>query len=68
MANESSVRYPTRVIAWVLGSSLIWAAVVVSTGDTGWPLVVWALTTFAPLAERHRRERQTQLDADGPDR
>lgn len=51
-------RYP--MIAWVVGSSLIWAAVVVSTGDTGWPLVVWALTTFAPLAERHRTRKDTK--------
>jgi hypothetical protein len=36
-------------------SSIIWAAVVFATGDVGWPLVVWALTTFAPLAERSRR-------------
>jgi hypothetical protein len=45
---------PQRTTAWVLASSLIWAAVIVSTGDVGWPLVVWALTTFAPLANRHR--------------
>ena len=53
-------RNPTRSIVWVLGSSLIWAAVVVSTGDTGWPLVLWALTTFAPLAERHRTREDSQ--------
>jgi hypothetical protein len=51
MANEQ--RYTKQTIAWVLGSSLIWAAVVVATGDIGWPLIVWALTTFAPLARRH---------------
>ena len=49
---------PTH-IAWVLGSSLIWAAVVLSTGDTGWPLVAWALTTFAPLAQ-YRTRKDTQ--------
>ncbi len=54
MLDEWSDRYPTGVIAWVLGSSLIWAAVIVSTGDIGWPLTVWALTTFAPVAQRHR--------------
>ena len=53
-------RHPMRLVAWVLGSSLIWAAVVVSTGDTGWPLVLWALTTFAPLAERHRTRKDTK--------
>ena len=60
MRHELSERHPVGVIAWVLGSSLIWAAVVVSTGDIGWPLIVWALTTFAPLAERHRRESATE--------
>lgn len=42
-----------RHVAWVLATSLIWAAVIVDTGDVGWPLVVWALTTFAPLARRY---------------
>ncbi len=51
MSNDR--RYTKRTIAWVLGSSLIWAAVVTATGDIGWPLIVWALTTFAPLARRH---------------
>ena len=51
-------RRPTPLIAWVLGSSLVWAAVVVSTGDVGWPLVLWALTTFAPLADRTRKDTQ----------
>jgi hypothetical protein len=53
MATERRARYTTGVVAWVVGSSLIWAAVIVDTGDVGWPLVVWALTTFAPLARRH---------------
>lgn len=53
MANEPRARYTTGAVAWVLGSSLIWAAVVVTTGELGWPLIVWALTTFAPLAKRH---------------
>lgn len=44
------------VLAWVLVSSIIWAAVVLSTGNVGWPLVVWALTTFAPVAELRRRQ------------
>ena len=43
-------------VVWVLASSVIWAAVIVSTGDIGWPLVVWALTTFAPLAELRRKQ------------
>lgn len=42
---------------WVIVSSVMWAAVVLSTGDVGWPLVVWALTTFAPLAEGRRRRQ-----------
>ena len=37
MPSEPSVRYRTWTIAWVLGSSLIWAAVIVSTGDAGAP-------------------------------
>ena len=57
---ESSTRSRRLVIAWVLVSSVIWAAVVISTGDVGWPLVVWALTTFAPLAEWRRREEAAQ--------
>lgn len=56
MGRELNERHPVGVIAWVLGSSLIWAAVIASTGDIGWPLVVWALTTFAPLVERHTRK------------
>jgi hypothetical protein len=44
------------VLAWVLVSSIIWAAVVISTGNVGWPLVAWALTTFAPVAEHRRRQ------------
>lgn len=55
MSSDAGVRYRTGTIAWVITSSLIWAAVVVSTGEIGWPLVVWALTTFAPLAKQHRR-------------
>ena len=58
MGNDLSERYSVGVIIWVLVSSLIWAAVVVSTGEIGWPLVVWALTTFAPLADRHRRRAE----------
>jgi hypothetical protein len=46
----------TWVLAWVLVSSIIWAAVVISTGNVGWPLVVWALTTFAPVVEQRRRQ------------
>ena len=49
-SGSDGARRPAPLIAWVLGSSLIWAAVVVATGDIAWPLVVWALTTFAPLA------------------
>jgi hypothetical protein len=54
MGYREEPRNPWHVV-WVLVSSVIWAAVIVSTGDVGWPLVVWALTTFAPLAERNRK-------------
>lgn len=60
MLDEWSDRHPTGVIAWVLGSSVIWAAVIVSTGDIGWPLTVWALTTFAPIAHRHGAQRGSE--------
>jgi hypothetical protein len=48
----------TWLVVWVIASSIIWAAVVISTGDIGWPLVVWATTTFAPVAVRRRREAE----------
>ena len=54
MLDRAEHHSPGHVL-WVLASSVIWAAVIVSTGDIGWPLVVWALTTFAPLAGRHRK-------------
>lgn len=60
MANEAAGRRTIRDIVWVLGSSLVWAAVAVSTGETTWPLIVWALTTFAPLAHRRRGRPASQ--------
>lgn len=55
MTSEPRTQSRRLAVAWVVGSSIIWAAVVGATGDVGWPLVVWALTTFAPLAELRRR-------------
>jgi Zn-dependent protease with chaperone function len=46
----------TWLVVWVIASSLIWAAVVIVVDDIGWPLVVWALTTFAPVAVSRQRE------------
>lgn len=51
---ESSTRSQRLAIAWILVSSVTWAAVAISTGDVGWPLVEWAVTTFAPLSESFR--------------
>ena len=38
-------------------ASIIWAAVIIDTGDIAWPLAVWTGTALAPLSLRRRRIR-----------
>jgi len=50
-------------LGWIV-SSLIWAAVMIDTGEIGWPLAVWMATTFAPLSLLASRERAAKLRGD----
>ena len=38
-----------------IAASLIWAAVIIDTGDIAWPLAVWTGTALVPLS-LHRRK------------
>ena len=40
-----------------LVASIIWAAVIIDTGDIAWPLAVWTGTALAPLSLRRRKIR-----------
>lgn len=45
-------------------ASIIWAAVMIDTGDIGWPLAVWMGTALAPLS-LHRRKLRGQRTSTG---
>ncbi len=38
-------------------ASMIWAAVMIDTGDIAWPLAVWTGTALAPMSLRERKLR-----------
>ena len=40
-----------------VAASIIWAAVIVDTGDVTWPLAVWTGTALAPMSLRERKRR-----------
>ena len=49
-SEQTSPRRKLLPVAWIIVSSLIWAAVMIDTGEIAWPLAVWMATTFAPLS------------------
>ena len=51
---RSRLRRWALPLAWI-GSSVIWAAVMIDTAEIAWPLAVWMATTFAPLSVMSRR-------------
>ena len=38
-----------------IAASIIWAAVMIDTGDIAWPLAAWAGTALVPLSLSRRR-------------
>ncbi len=54
------LRRRTWHVVWVVASSVIWAAVIIDTGDVGWPLGMWLLTTIVPLHESRRRNESAE--------
>ncbi len=40
-----------------VAASIIWAAVVIDTGDIAWPLAVWMGTALAPLSLLRRKRK-----------
>lgn len=38
-------------------ASMIWAAVMIDTGDVAWPLAAWISTALVPLSLHRRRLR-----------
>ncbi len=36
-------------------ASLVWAAVIVHTGDVAWPLAMWMATALGPMSLHRRR-------------
>jgi membrane protease YdiL (CAAX protease family) len=63
-AGQSSPRRKLWPAAWIIVSSLIWAAVMIDTGEIAWPLAVWMATTFAPLSVLGaRRKAEEAADA-----
>jgi hypothetical protein len=48
-----------RVLPWAwLALSAVWAAVVVVTDSSAWPLALWIATTIGPLIALERRARE----------
>ena len=45
-------------------ASIIWAAVIIDTGDIAWPVAVWMGTALAPLS-LHRRKLRGQRTSTG---
>lgn len=51
----------THRCRWEIGfiaASIVWAAVIIDTGDIAWPLAMWMATALGPLS-LHRRSAQT---------
>ncbi len=38
-----------------VAASIIWAAVIIDTGDIAWPLAAWMGTALAPMSLRRRK-------------
>ncbi len=47
-----------------IAASIIWAAVIIDTGDIAWPLAVWVGTALVPLS-LSRRQRCDQSASTG---
>lgn len=61
-ANMSRSRL-RRVLPWLwLGMSMLWAVVIIVTGQLAWPLALWIATTLGPLTYlgTSRRDRESQ--------
>ncbi len=42
-----------------IAASIIWAAVMIDTGDIAWPLAAWMGTALAPMSLRRQELRRT---------
>jgi hypothetical protein len=40
-----------------IAATIIWAAVIIDTGDIAWPLAVWVGTALVPLSLSRRQRR-----------
>ncbi|MGB7979695.1 MAG: hypothetical protein WCF36_02755 [Candidatus Nanopelagicales bacterium] len=47
-----------------VAASIIWAAVMIDTGDIVWPLAVWVGTALVPLS-LHRRKLRAERTSTG---
>jgi hypothetical protein len=47
-----------------VAASIIWAAVMIDTGDIAWPLAVWMGTALVPLS-LHRRKLRDERTSTG---
>ena len=59
-APSGSVRRRLPEVGFI-AASIIWAAVMIDTGDIAWPLAMWVGTALTPLALYRRRAREQQL-------
>jgi hypothetical protein len=41
----------------LVAASIIWAVVIIDTGDIAWPLAAWMGTALAPMSLRTRKTR-----------
>ena len=49
-----------RTGSYLILSSLVWALVMVDTGQIAWPLAVWMATSLAPASQRLRPSSSSQ--------
>ncbi len=47
-----------------LAASVIWAAVMIDTGDIAWPLAVWVGTALVPMLLHKRKLRDQRASTD----
>lgn len=45
---------------YLLGASIVWALVIIDTGEVGWPIAVWMVTALLPVAQQiHKRDAES---------
>jgi len=56
-AHSGSARRRLPEVGFI-AASIIWAAVMIDTGDIAWPLAMWVGTALTPLALYRRKARE----------